>query len=192
MGFQSGRTEYPKWLVDVDDLCVVPFGPVTTRYLNLPYTWGQVQCLRTTTENIEILKINGSLNPDQSPTIPRTIYDAIKVTQFLGERYLCVDSICIVQDDQAALYRDLNAMHLIDAKSVLYLVALAGTDGNYGRHGNQEVSAAPRSVEQRLRDIAGGESSSHFQDPYPLRHRDGVEESRLRRHLRFTAGKLER
>lgn len=73
-----------------------------------------------------------------------------------------MDSLCIVRDDQAALYRDLNAMHLIYAKSVLCLVALAGTDGNHGLHGIQGVSAALSSVEQRLGDMTGGESASYF------------------------------
>lgn len=148
MKVRAERTAYPNWLVDVSERCVVPFGPATTRYLTLSYTWGQVQGLRTTTKNIGSLKRSGSLHPGQSPGIPQTVYDAMKVTQFLGERYLWVDSLCIIQDDQAALYRDLNAMHLIYANSILCLVALAGTDGNHGLRGVEGVSAAPRAVEQ--------------------------------------------
>lgn len=171
MQVRPERTAYPNWLVDVAELCVVPFGPATTRYLTLSYTWGQVQGLRTTTKNIENLKRSGSLHPSQSPEIPQTVYDAIKVTHFLGERYLWVDSLCIIQDDQAAFYRDLNAMHLIYANSVLCLVALAGTDGNHGLRGVEGVSQAPRAVEQVTLDLAGGEKLSHFKDPRPLRDR---------------------
>lgn len=178
MKLQPGRTEYPKWLVDVCRLCVVPFGPATMTYLTLSYTWGQVEGLRTTTKNIESLKRSGSLHPNQSPGIPQTVYDAMKVTQFLGEKYLWVDSLCIIQDDQAAFYRDLNAMHLIYANSVLCLVALAGTDGNHGLRGIEGVSAAPRSVEQVILDMAGGEKLSHFKSPCPLRDRGKPDVSR--------------
>lgn len=178
MEVQPQRTAYPNWLVDVGELCVVPFSPATTRYLTLSYTWGQVQGLRTTTKNIGILKTSGSLHPNQSPGIPQTVYDAIKVTQSLGERYLWVDSLCIIQDDQAAFYRDLNAMHLIYANSVLCLVALAGTDGNHGLRGVEGVSAAPRSVEQVILDMAGGEKLSHFKSPCPLRDRGKPDVSR--------------
>lgn len=169
MGLQPGGTTYPRWLVDVRELCVVPFGPATRRYFTLSYTWGQVQCLKANIENIERLKRSGSLHPDQSPTIPRTVYDAIKITQFLGERYLWVDSLCILQDDQAALYRDLNSMHLIYANSIVCLVALAGTNANHGLRGIEGVSAAPRSVEQVTLDMAGGERLSHFKEPCPFR-----------------------
>lgn len=137
-----------------------------------------MQGLKTTPKNIESLRRSGSLHLDQSPSIPRTVYDAIKVTQFLGERYLWVDSLCIIQDDQAAFYHDLNAMHLIYSNSVLCLVALAGTDGNHGLRGFEGVSAALRSVEQVTLDMAGGEKLSHFKDPCPLRDRHELNETR--------------
>lgn len=167
MKVRPERTTYPNWLVDVGELCVVPFNP-TTRYLTLSYTWGQVQGLRTTTKNIGILKRSGSLHPDKSPGIPQTVLDAMKVTKLLGERYLWVNSLCIIQDDQAAFYRDLNAMHLRYANSVLCLVALAGTDGNHGLRGVEGVSEAPRAVEHATLDLAGGEKLSHFKNPRPL------------------------
>lgn len=179
MKIRPERTAYPNWLVDVGDLCVVPFSTATTRYLTLSYTWGHVQGLRTTTKNIGSLKRSGSLHPNQSPGIPQTIYDAMRITQCLGERYLWVDSLCIIQDDQAAFYRDLNAMHLIYANSALCLVALAGTNGNHGLRGVEGVSAAPRSVEQAILDMAGGEKLSHFKSPRPLRDRSESDKPRL-------------
>lgn len=177
MKLQPGRTKYPKWLVDVDELCVVPFSPTTTRYLTLSYTWGQVQCLKASAKNIEHLKEKGSLNPNKSPTIPQTVNDAIQITKFLGEKYLWVDSLCIIQDDHAALSRDLNAMHLIYANSVLCLVALAGTDANHGLRGIEGVSAAPRSVEQDSLHMADGETLSHFKVPCSPSERNESDDS---------------
>lgn len=178
MKVQPGRTAHPSWLVDVGELCVVPFSPAITRYVTLSYTWGEVQGLKTTLKNIDRLKRSGSLNLDQSPSIPQTVHDAIKVTQFLGERYLWVDSLCIVQDNKAAFYHDLNAMHLIYANSILCLVALAGTDGNHGLRCIEGVSAAPRSVKQVTLDMPDGEKLSNFKDPCPPGERDEPEESR--------------
>lgn len=169
---QPRMMEYPKWLIDVGELCVVPFSPATTRYLTLSYTWGQVPCLKASVTNIERLRKSGSLSLNQSPGIPQTVRDAIRITEFLGERYLWVDSLCIIQDDEAAFSRDLNAMHLIYANSILCLVALAGTDANHGLRGIQGVSAASRSIEQVTLDMDGGERLSHFKIPCPLRDRD--------------------
>lgn len=146
--------------------------------MTLSYTSGEVQGLKTTLKNIERLRRSGSLHIDQSPSIPRTVYDAIKVAQFLGERYLWVDSLCMVQDDMSAFYHELHGMHLIYATSVLCLVALAGTDGNHGLRGIEGVSAAPRSVKQVTLDMTDGEKLSHFKDPCPPGELDEPEESR--------------
>lgn len=165
MKLHPGTNAHPDWLIDVMDLCIVPFSSHTSSYVTLSYTWGNVQCLQTTTGNLERLRGVGSIYSHQGPNIPQTVRDAIEITKYLGERYLWVDSLCIVQDDKDSLSRNLNAMHRIYANSALCLVAYAGTDANYGLRGLEGVSA-PRYVEQITLNIAGGERLSYFNKPH--------------------------
>lgn len=159
-----GTDADPDWLIDVMDQCIVPFGSDTNSYVTLSYTWGSVPCLKTTTGNLKQLSEPGSIHSRQAPNIPQTIRDAIRITEYLGERYLWVDSLCIIQDDMGSLSKNLNVMHRIYANSSLCLVAYAGTDANHGLRGLEGISA-PRCVEQINLDIAGGERLSCFKMP---------------------------
>lgn len=161
MKLHPGTDADPDWLIDVVDQCIVPFSSDTSSYVTLSYTWGNVQCLQTTTGNLKRLREAGSIWSHRVPNISQTVRDAIGITKYLGERYLWVDSLCIVQDDKDSLTKNLNSMHRIYANSALCLVAYAGTDANHGLRGLEGVSA-PRHVEQSTLDIAGGERLSYF------------------------------
>ncbi|KAK7427373.1 hypothetical protein QQZ08_006142 [Neonectria magnoliae] len=89
------------------------------------------------------------------------------ITKCRGQRYLWVDRLCIIQDDNAAVHRSLNAIHQIFAKSALCLVALAGQDANHGLRGFRGISA-PRSVDHVAFDMAGGDKLSWFNKPGPV------------------------
>lgn len=146
------------------DQCVVPFGSDMGNYVTLSYTWGNAQCLKLTNGNLDGLRQRGSIHYPQDPGICQTVRDAIGVTKYLGERFLWVDSLCIVQDDNESLRRNINVMHRIYANSSLCLVAYAGTDANHGLRGLKGISA-PRCVEQTTFDIAGGERLSCIKRP---------------------------
>jgi hypothetical protein len=99
-------------------------------YVALSYVWGSIS---------EIFKFtDGS---EQLPTkIPRTIEDAITVTQKLGFRYLWVDRYCINQQpddeqgDKEKAYQ-VGKMDLIYMNAELTIIAAAGSDSNYGLPG---------------------------------------------------------
>lgn len=165
MDLHPGINADPDWLIDVIDQCIVPFSSDTSSYLTLSYTWGNVQCLKTNTGNLRRLKEPGSIHSRQALNIPQTVRDAMGVTEYLGERYLWVDSLCIIQDDQDSLSRHLSSMHRIYANSALCLVAYGGTDANHGLRGLHGVTA-PRRLEQITLDIAGGERLSYFNIPH--------------------------
>jgi hypothetical protein len=68
-----------------------------TRYLCLSYCWGKGNvAARTTPRNYAARRCS---IPYQ--TLPKTIRDAIDVVRALGERYLWVDAICIIQPEGA-------------------------------------------------------------------------------------------
>ncbi|THU98794.1 HET-domain-containing protein [Dendrothele bispora CBS 962.96] len=64
-------------------------------YLALSYVWGEKQPHKTTEINI-----NQYTQEIKLDYLPRTIRDAIWVTKSCGQRYLWVDSLCIIQDSR--------------------------------------------------------------------------------------------
>ena len=62
------------------------------------YRFGlNAQRLILTKANIARLRTPGSL---QLERLPQTIVDAVNVVQMLGDRYLSVDALCTIQDDE--------------------------------------------------------------------------------------------
>ncbi|KAL3589551.1 hypothetical protein FPOAC2_11720 [Fusarium poae] len=88
--------------------------------------------------------------------LPATILDAIALTRSLGVRWLWVDSLCIQQDDDVSMQRELTAMHRIYATSFLTIVAADGEDAEYGLRGLRGISK-PRIIDQRVEPLAQGE-----------------------------------
>lgn len=151
----------PDWLIDIVQSRLVPAKHSTEKYISLSYTWGQASNLRTTTLIIDDLLRPEALSRENKfgRLIPETIRNAMEITKLLGERYLWVDSLCIVQDDLTALNHSLRKMHMIFANSSVCIVAMAGQDANFGLRGMNKVSA-PRSAGQYFIDLAEGERLS--------------------------------
>jgi hypothetical protein len=66
-------------------------------YVALSYGWGSTPNLTTVQVNVELFQQPGSLDREEIAwQIPTCIRDAIAFTVLLNERYLWVDSLCIV------------------------------------------------------------------------------------------------
>ena len=65
------------------------------QYLILSYCWGNPAAAAVTTKT----NLNARLSGIPLRTLPKTIRDAIQITQKLLVRYLWVDALCIIQDD---------------------------------------------------------------------------------------------
>lgn len=65
---------------------------------------------------------SGNLNVDWN-LLPRSIWDAIKVTVGLGYCYLLVDSLCIIQDDDHEKAKEIALMPKIYRKAIVTIVA---------------------------------------------------------------------
>jgi hypothetical protein len=81
--------------MDVVAMCIVP-ASWPCRYLALSCVWGRTPMLQLLPSNLDALSKPGSLDIE---SLPHTIQDAIIVTRKIGESHLCVDSLCIIQDD---------------------------------------------------------------------------------------------
>lgn len=87
--------------VDVEQGCLVSALPDCRYYVALSYVWGGVDTLGTTKANKRMHQQPGMLSSNNADlSIPETIRDAMRLVYSLGERYLWVDCLCIVQDDK--------------------------------------------------------------------------------------------
>ncbi|KAK3991450.1 heterokaryon incompatibility protein-domain-containing protein [Cladorrhinum sp. PSN332] len=120
-------------VIDTRAMCVVE-APKPCRFVALSYCWGTAPVFRLVKSNREALAHVGSVNAvwDRLPT---TVRDAITLCRDLGVQYLWVDSICIVQDDDAHRSAQIAQMNKIYQGSILTIVCTDGTHANAGLPG---------------------------------------------------------
>lgn len=134
----------PFTLIDVVSNCLVSSAS-SARYFALSYVWGTVDMSSTVLDNYAArCQNNGLPSPAQ---LPATIADAMSLVSSLGERYLWVDALCIVQDDMEHKMRDIANMDRIYSHANATLVALHGTDAAAGLPGLRPNSRPPQVVE---------------------------------------------
>ncbi|PMD47217.1 HET-domain-containing protein [Hyaloscypha variabilis F] len=145
----------PNILIDTWHMSLKP-GTPGDRYVALSYVWGRTTNLRTVKANAKMLQEIGSLQrPDILSTIPRTVRDAIALIAALDMRYLWVDALCIIQDDDEVAFDQINKMAMIYAKASLTIIATGGEDANWGLRGMRGISG-PRNTLQKVIKLSNG------------------------------------
>lgn len=125
------------YLIDVRDRCLVV--PSTDcRYVALSYVWGSEPFFCTTTSNIESLQLVGGLSRSDV-VLPKTIKDAIIFVEQSGERFLWVDSICIVQDDVSHMEKTIPLMGVIYGNALYTIVAMTNEKADDGLFCNERT-----------------------------------------------------
>ncbi len=118
----SASPASPRDLLVVDVLrmclCQMPHG---SRYIALSYCWPKVNTFVTTKSMKEELSIPGALRDNEEKLI-QTIQDAIQCVSELGERYLWVDALCIIQDDEEHKSAQIQQMDRVYGCSLLTLI----------------------------------------------------------------------
>ncbi|KAL1797094.1 hypothetical protein ACET3X_003700 [Alternaria dauci] len=135
--------DVPLILIDVVRLYLVE-STSNEKYFALSYVWGKVDMLPTLTENVEARKEPSSLTGLQ---FPKTMSDAIKLVRLLGETYLWIDALCIVQDDKIQKARDLANMDAVYSKAFATIVAMDGTSADGGLPGVRPNTRPPQKIE---------------------------------------------
>ena len=103
------------------------------RYVCLSHCWGNQdsttakQTFKTTRENL-----SSSLENIDFTSLPRTFTDAIIFTRKLGLKYLWIDSLCIIQDDEDDWRHEASLMANIYENAVLTLGATASASDAEG------------------------------------------------------------
>jgi len=139
--------------------------PQLARYLALSYVWGEAQgkCLNATKSNIFLLKQEGSLGGSSlGASLSFTINDAIRVCWDLDERYLWVDSLCIIQDDPEDKEKQIGMMEDIYSSTGMTLAAAEGEDAESGLPG---VNHWPRDVKSPASNSAESDCKTTSQAP---------------------------
>ncbi|KAL2162607.1 hypothetical protein VTH06DRAFT_6443 [Thermothelomyces fergusii] len=97
------------------------------RYMCLSYCWGRSKFLRTVKGNLERHKQGISL-----AEMPLTFRHVIQITRKFGVRYLWIDSLCIIQDDDADWRREAARMADIFRNSYLTVAPTWAESANDG------------------------------------------------------------
>lgn len=121
------------------------------RYVALSYVWGRIpDVLETTKKNFPDLQQTGALaSQPWTSRLSNTVRDAILFTRSMGEQYLWVDRLCIIQDDDLHKTDQLKWMASIYACSYFTVIAVDGADANYGLRGVSHTSF-PRMYNQTV------------------------------------------
>ena len=167
------QAEHPFRLIDVVDRCLV-LKNERCEYVALSYVWGPVKTildsepgtapiLLSTKENVNELRVPQTLPRSQEVfhsggRIPRTVRDVMELTRQIGMRYLWVDTLCIVQDDEHDKERLINRMDDIYDNAAVTVIAAAGADADAGLWGISPRSGYPIQPE-RIAAPEGGSIS---------------------------------
>ncbi|KAI5984482.1 heterokaryon incompatibility protein-domain-containing protein [Pisolithus marmoratus] len=130
------RTREPTFVIDVIQSCLV-YTPSQCRYVALSYVWGTAAVYKHLREDTQNLLKASSL---RSLPIPATIRDAMTLVHAIGERYLWVDSLCIIQNDLEMLQAEITRMGSIYLKALFTIIAASGDSADSGLPGIERGS----------------------------------------------------
>ena len=153
-------------LIDVKTECLVSASS-DRKYFVLSYVWGQVNMFKTLKSNYDERTRPGAL---AAILFPKTIRDAMQFVRSLGETYLWVDAICLVQDDEEQMARDVLNMDIIYGQAFATLVALEGTNADAGLPGVRAGTREP----QKLTTISISNKSADLDDDPDSENRETI------------------
>jgi hypothetical protein len=129
------------------------------RYVALSYMWpqgGEEDQARLQISNLKELGVPGSM---ANLVLPRIISDTISLCRDLGETYLWVDRLCIIQDDAGSKHNQIRGMDKIYRSATFAIIAALndrdglGLPGSYGRPRLSSALRQPYETEVEGRGI---------------------------------------
>lgn len=97
------------------------------RYVALSYCWGGQQKIVT-----KITNVKDHMQRLPMDSLSQSIVDAITVCRQLNLRYLWVDALCILQDDEVGKLAEIARMHEIYKNATLTIVAASAKSADEG------------------------------------------------------------
>ncbi|KAE9567456.1 hypothetical protein CGMCC3_g16425 [Colletotrichum fructicola] len=129
---QAQSLRQPTYLLDLGSygdgrVRLVELGRITD-FAILSYCWGKEPHYKTTSKNLQDHLAGFSLG-----NLSKTIRDTIEVTLALGLRYLWVDVLCILQDqDRQIIQNEVRTTHDFYARGVFVMRAASASCSNAG------------------------------------------------------------
>ncbi|KAH7409865.1 heterokaryon incompatibility protein-domain-containing protein, partial [Phaeosphaeria sp. MPI-PUGE-AT-0046c] len=136
--------------IDVFNMCITELDH-NVRYVTLSYTWGDAEQLKLLKHTYNVMTQPGALLPLMDK-IPKTIRDSIKLTLQIGEHYLWVDALCIIQDDPVDQDTQIGEMGRVYKNSILTVCVCCGHDASYGIPGIEQKT---RTLKQAAQVVGG-------------------------------------
>jgi hypothetical protein len=118
----------------------------TNPYMTLSHCWGKSTVIKLSTETLPSFVGRGLLISQ----LPRLYRDAIHVVKKLGQRYLWIDSLCIIQDSKEDWLREASRMALVYRNSWCNIAATDAKDGDGTLFFTRNNPAAIRPLEVTL------------------------------------------
>lgn len=125
-------------VIDLELECIVP-ETLDAKYVALSYVWGQLPMFRLLRSNFAALSHQGGL-AGVVGALPRTILDAMQFVKSLGIRYLWVDALCLIQDDENDVEVGMEVMNSVYQESYFTIIAASGNDATSGLPGVRPAS----------------------------------------------------
>ncbi len=145
---ETSSTPLPARLIDVgldntESPRLVDTAGQTGHYVALSHCWGSrgSSQIRLTTSSMS--RLRQSLEPSK---LPRWVLDAIVLTRNLGVRYIWIDALCIVQDDQEERLNVISTMSRIYHSAILTIAAAGTNDELVDTCINSSVLGQPFSI----------------------------------------------
>lgn len=104
-------------------------------YATVSHCWGKESFLTLKKSNIKAFE---DKVPEEALT--KTIRDAITIAKNLGINYLWIDSLCIVQDDQADWQKEAALMGIVYGCSIITIAASSAAEGSVGCFFDRSIS----------------------------------------------------
>jgi hypothetical protein len=108
--------------------------------------------MQAVASSVEHLKEHSALLRNWA-AIPQVVQDAIELVRLLGESYLWVDSLCIVQDDPKIKHQQISQMALIYCNAILTIIAAAARDASASLPGIRANTRTPHGWNQHGCDL---------------------------------------
>jgi hypothetical protein len=105
-------------------------------YIALSHCWGpeDKQPIATNNDTLEARRTRINFKD-----LSDTFFDAVTVTRSLGQRYLWIDSLCIIQKDEEDWAREARRMADVYGNALCTLSALSSEDGTQGCRINENL-----------------------------------------------------
>lgn len=142
----SGATWRPTHLLDVtvrgpkgtaglklvDGMFVDPLSD----YVTLSHCWGRSKPIRLHKGTLAALRQGVSVS-----SLPKTFAEAAVTVERLGFRYLWIDALCIMHDNEQAVLHEISQMHRVYSEATLNIAATSSRDDASGLIYSRNVSA---------------------------------------------------